>query len=468
MSLATSKAVTEVSRTDHCTAVFAECTRHLIRLQDIIADSSQPLGDLPLALREVERLAGRVDAVRSRIIAAAHAAGEPDRCGDASTGAWVAKHGHLDGRKAASAAKVAEWLGNEPIAPSPAEPQPQAERDQTRVAFDAGDISADHVLIIRNTLAGLPDSVTVDQRILCERKLIEASKHRPPAQVRLLARRVLEQVVPPEDEAVVDSHESAQLASEEDRAHDSSRFWIKDNRDGTMTGQFTIPTLAGLALRKIIDAMTAPRRQDRHLAGNGPRRVDGVDDGWSADQLDWQLRRGLAFTQLLEHLPTDHLHDKAAATVIVTTRLDDLREQIADLPGQSAESTLGRSAQTDCNERISPGEARRIACGAGLIPAVLGGDSIPLDLGRQSRLFTAGQRAALATKYSECATDGCDRPFAWCELHHLTAWSRGGNTDLRDGVPLCGTHHRQLHRGHPHTVHRRPGGEVRLEFHRRS
>jgi hypothetical protein len=33
---------------------------------------------------------------------------------------------------------------------------------------------------------------------------------------------------------------------------------------------------------------------------------------------DWDHRRGLAFTEILEHLPTDHLHPKTAATVVVT------------------------------------------------------------------------------------------------------------------------------------------------------
>ena len=37
------------------------------------------------------------------------------------------------------------------------------------------------------------------------------------------------------------------------------------------------------------------------------------------------------------------------------------------------------------------------------------------------------------------------RPFAWCEIHHLAPWSRGGPTDLVNGLPLCGHHHRRAH-----------------------
>ena len=40
---------------------------------------------------------------------------------------------------------------------------------------------------------------------------------------------------------------------------------------------------------------------------------------------------------------------------------------------------------------------------------------------------------ALATTYDECAAEGCDRPYAWCELHHEDPWAAGGATDLAPG-----------------------------------
>jgi hypothetical protein len=53
---------------------------------------------------------------------------------------------------------------------------------------------------------------------------------------------------------------------------------------------------------------------------------------------------------------------------------------------------------------------------------------------------------AMRQKY-RCAADGCDRPTAWADAHHLHPWSRGGRTDLDDGVMICGAHHRLAH--HP-------------------
>lgn len=118
---------------------------------------------------------------------------------------------------------------------------------------------------------------------------------------------------------------------------------------------------------------------DAHRAhGPTPDAQGTTDKRW--DAADRARRRGLALTQLLEHLPTDHLHDNTAATVLITTRLEDLREM------------LRRAGYTDTGHPLSPGEVRRAACSAGLIPAVLGTASVPINLGRSTRLFTSAQK----------------------------------------------------------------------------
>ncbi len=127
-----------------------------------------------------------------------------------------------------------------------------------------------------------------------------------------------------------------------------------------------------------------------------------------------------------------------------------------------------RAATLDTGDHISAGTARRLACTAGLIPAVLGGPSLPLDLGRRTRLFTDTHRIALATRYTSCAATGCDRPYAWTELHHRDPWSHGGPTNLDHAVPLCRAHHTQLHTGTlQHTLTQDPTGRYTLTFHPR-
>ncbi|QWZ07265.1 HNH endonuclease [Nocardioides panacis] len=60
--------------------------------------------------------------------------------------------------------------------------------------------------------------------------------------------------------------------------------------------------------------------------------------------------------------------------------------------------------------------------------------------------------------------EGCERPFAWCDVHHAQPRGHGGGTDLDNGVPLCGFHHRRAHDPRFDLSHL-PTGEVR--YHRR-
>ncbi|GAA4408743.1 hypothetical protein GCM10023168_26560 [Fodinibacter luteus] len=191
--------------------------------------------------------------------------------------------------------------------------------------------------------------------------------------------------------------------------------------DGTGGGRGDLPpesSSAGAAFGK-----TA--RRDGAASGRGESAT-----GWGG--FDWAQRQGQAFVELLEHLDTERLNGKVAATVVVTIDHDRLIESLG-------------AAHLDTGHDLSASEARRLACSAGILPAVLGGTSLPLDLGRVNRFFSEAQRVALATTYEECAAEGCDRPYAWCELHHEDPWAKGGRTDLHLAVPLCGFHHRRAH-----------------------
>ena len=90
--------------------------------------------------------------------------------------------------------------------------------------------------------------------------------------------------------------------------------------------------------------------------------------------------------------------------------------------------------------------ARQLACTADILPVVLGGESVPLDVGRSRRLATSGQRSALAAVHASCAIESCSVPFDRCEIHHVIPWENGGTTDLSVLVPLCSYDHHEIHR----------------------
>jgi hypothetical protein len=169
--------------------------------------------------------------------------------------------------------------------------------------------------------------------------------------------------------------------------------------------------------------------------------------------LNYTERLGAAFVELLEHLPTRG-HGANGTTVMVHIEQRHLVDEVG-------------AARLDTGVRVSPGQARRLACNAGIVPAVLGGESEVLDLGRLRRLHTEAQRRALSVKYDSCAAEGCERPFAWCEIHHPHAWSEGGVTSLANAIPLCGHHHRRAH-DERFRVDLLSSGEVRFVRRRRN
>ena len=108
------------------------------------------------------------------------------------------------------------------------------------------------------------------------------------------------------------------------------------------------------------------------------------------------------------------------------------------------------ATQLDTGEVTLPAETiRRLACDAGIIPVVLGGSGVALDVGRVRRLATHEQRVALRAMYSTCATPGCDVEFERCQPHHLRPWEPPGRglTNLDNLLPLCHRHHHAAHEG---------------------
>ena len=178
----------------------------------------------------------------------------------------------------------------------------------------------------------------------------------------------------------------------------------------------------------------------------------GVDSG-----LPPSVRQGLAFCELLEAIPAKDLPTAggASATIVVTMTLEQL----------TAALEAHGICDLDTGGQLTAGEARRLACTAGIIPAVLGGKSEILDLGRRRRFHSPAQRLAMTLRDKGCTAHGCDRPPSMCHAHHDQPWSHHGSTDVATGRLLCGHHHRRIH--DTHYEHRlEPSGAV--SFHRRT
>ncbi|KAA5825234.1 DUF222 domain-containing protein, partial [Saccharopolyspora hirsuta] len=135
----------------------------------------------------------------------------------------------------------------------------------------------------------------------------------------------------------------------------------------------------------------------------------------------------------------------------VTIDYNDLQQQV-----QAAHTTApgGAGMLDGTGQYLSPQTIRRIACDCDVLPIVLGGDSLPLDVGASQRTAPAYLRAALLARDGACAFPGCDHPPGTPQAHHIQHWVDGGPTALHNMVMLCAHHHRTIHNQHWHiTLH---------------
>ncbi|PRB04039.1 hypothetical protein CQ044_12855 [Microbacterium sp. MYb64] len=166
--------------------------------------------------------------------------------------------------------------------------------------------------------------------------------------------------------------------------------------------------------------------------------------------MDPRTNDQLSYDLLLDLIRAGALADPAA---VFGTRQAGVRlvQQIADgAPNRVAVTEDGLTA-------LPAAVVERRICDTGTIPVTADASGNPLDVGRESRLFTPKQRIALAIRDGGCRWTGCDRPASYCEAHHIDEWARdNGRTDIDRGILLCRFHHMQLHHGQWHiTRHRK-------------
>ncbi len=191
-------------------------------------------------------------------------------------------------------------------------------------------------------------------------------------------------------------------------------------------------------LKKILLAFAAPKHQVANDSGD----LDKLDQQEAATPQ--RMGEAFCFCELIESFRTEDAPRSGgtSATAVIHLDLDTLLGGL-------------KPAHLDTGEPISPDQARRMACEAGIIPVVLTGGSQVLDLGRTRRFHSRSQRIATGIEHPECQAANCDWPSGMCHRHHLDPWHQGGGTDLKNTAVLCPRHHTLIHH-HDYGHERRP------------
>jgi len=333
---------------------------------------------LVAAVREREVLIRRLQAEQGEILAEMQSRGVPQTYGYASLEALLKdmvpctrSDGRKRVRRALACNDYTEGIHRVP-ASAPA----------TAVAFGDGAITTAHVDSILATLAEVPGTVPEQERNSYERILVNLARKSHPASVTKAGNRLLAWL----EQDHLKSDRPLRLRPE----RELTWAW---NRDRQLCFAGRLDAVSGALFEKLISPLAKPRP-----AENSERDLRAVDQ-----------RHGDAFAELLDYtqraadLPTE-AGEKPA--LLVTMSFDHLR-------GRREPPLLNGDIP------IPAGEARLLACDARVIPAVLGGESEVLDLGRETRLATTPQRRALGLRDRGCVFPGCTRPSNWCQAHHI-------------------------------------------------
>lgn len=255
-----------------------------------------------------------------------------------------------------------------------------------------GALSLEHVRVISRAVEKLPSGLDFETRSEVETQLASHAHTLDPAALTVAARRVHTNLDP---DGVLD----------EDKPARRELAFVRDvGGCDLVRGRLDVEGAA--IVRTAIDAISTPDPQDTKSPAR--RRADGLIE---------LCQRYLDSGQL-------PAQGGEKPHVTVTMHLTDLT------------ATLGTG------QPITAEAARRLACDATVIPAVLGTTGEPLDVGRATRTIPPAIRRALVLRDKGCIHPGCPRPAAWCDAHHVRHWIAGGPTALtklllRYSVPSC-------------------------------
>jgi hypothetical protein len=276
-----------------------------------------------------------------------------------------------------------------------------------RSAMLEGALSVEHV----DTIAKIVELAPDEHAAQVEAELVEAAYQFNPRQIDTLGARILDlldQDEPEPDESVVEAQ---------------NQLDIHEHADGSMSGRFKLGAESAAHFKPLLSSLTKPHPgDDRTLT---ERQGDAL-----AEVIRIAADAGQAPAEGGER-----------PHIAVTVSLETLQSGIG-------------SATLDDGHTLTPEQARRLACDAGIIPIVLGAKSQPIDIGESKRLADKRLRQALAIRDKGCAAPGCERTPHQCHAHHVQHWADGGPTTLANMVLVCHHHHRLIHHA---------GWEVRME-----
>ncbi|MFN8018888.1 MAG: DUF222 domain-containing protein [Acidimicrobiales bacterium] len=280
-------------------------------------------------------------------------------------------------------------------------------------------------------------------------------------------------------------------ATKAERDHRRRDFQVRQNLDGTYRLWGGCGSLQGTVTAEVFDAyvraeLEADWAEARQRLGDAAtitdlartdaqRRMDAVEAIFTNAADTLAARTG---QRIVTNLCIDQTTFERTATRLTGTdpgpdpRLPTWWSDLANQPtrnpdtdGDTGNDRTDGPASYRCEgldgRPVDPTEAVAATLLVGHIRRVVyGADSVVIDLGRRSRLFTGPARLAVMLTATTCFWPGCTQPVHHCQADHLQPWQDDGPTSPGNGAPACGKHNRW--RNHGYTVQRDPAGNLHI------
>lgn len=289
---------------------------------------------------------------------------------------------------------------------------------ETAAAARYGLIGAEHVRIIRETIAKLPDTASESDRARFDLELTGVAVTERPETLRKEAALLL---------AEYDADHDDPVTRERSRAARREFVLGPQDADGMSRGRFCVDP-EGRAYLEIVLAKLA--RPGMCNATDPIPAVDGDPDPFAAagDTRTTPQRNHDAFKAAMRALLASGdlgRHRGLPVTAVVTMTLEQL------------ESASGL-AMTGGGSTVPMEVAIRMAAHAHHYLYIYDEKcGRPMFLGRSKRIASADQRIVLHAIDGGCTVPGCDQPAYNCETHHLIEWQPDGTTDIDRLTLVC-------------------------------
>ncbi|MFZ2238451.1 MAG: DUF222 domain-containing protein [Gordonia amarae] len=192
-------------------------------------------------------------------------------------------------------------------------------------------------------------------------------------------------------------------------------FTVTVDADGRTQVRGDLDAIIGEKLATLVDAFSEVRPEpdgSPDVRSAGRRRADAVerilDAAMSAHDLG--MLTGAPKTSVLLSVPSD-------------------TPDLAKLPWVGPVSRV---------------TTEQLTCDASITTVVIDGETVPLQMGRDRRLFPAHLRKAIIVRDGGACIK-CGAPASWTQVHHIEHWSRGGETNLDNGCLVCTSCHDDIH-----------------------